>query len=218
VDSLDEPAMEALAALKLPSLRHFDVKATDQDDWLEHLVGAPWVSRLQSLAVDSFCSARGPWAGVEMPCLQLLCLLGSGAWPDAATAASLAALALPELQALVAHWLGARDVRALSRAAWWPSLQCLVVAVDAECDGGLAAVRALVCRPPPRLRVLRIYSKPLCADALRLLAAAQLPLLEEFALGVRRVGEEEKSGSIDAARAILEAATWRRQCNVFKFI
>jgi hypothetical protein len=222
VDSLDESALRALAELELPSLRHFQAGATHDSwdrhsPWLARLVRAPWLPQLETLTIDSFSSARGSLAGVEMPSLEALELWDGGfsksrVWPDPATAASLAALALPQLTTLTAGVLGSRDAAALSGAAWWPRLEDLVVSLDAEDDGGLAVVRALVSKPLPRLCSLTIGSKPLCAEALRLLALFELPFLDEFALGVRGVRPEEKSECIGAARAILEAAPWRRQC------
>jgi hypothetical protein len=222
VDSLDESALRALATLELPSLRHFQAGATHYAwvthcAWLARLARAPWLPQLETLTIDSFGSARGSLAGVELPRLKALKLRDCGSsesrvWPDPATAAFLAALALPQLTMLVAGVLGSRDAAALSGAAWWSRLEDLVVSLDAEDDGGLAAVRALVGKPLPRLRSLAIVSMPLCAEALRLLAAFELPRLDEFALRVCGVRPEEKSRCIGAARAILEAAPWRRQC------
>jgi hypothetical protein len=206
--------MEALAALELPSLRHFEATATKQAAWLEHLAAAPWLSQLDTLDIDRFSRARGSlW--VEMPHLQRLTLWGTKVWPDAETAESLAALALPALHMLSAGVLDAHDARALSGAAWWPRLEWLVVTLDAEDDGGLAAVQALVGRPLPWLYTLKIYSTPLCAEALRLLAAFELPCLEEFALGLKCVLLEEENEALGAARTILEAAPWRRQCGEY---
>jgi hypothetical protein len=215
-DSLAVSALEALAALKLPSLRHFQAKVT-YGAWLVRLVRAPWLPQLETLSIGRFSAARGSLAGAALPRLEALKLwdgspFASRWWPDAATAASLAALALPKLSRLTAGVLGSRDLGALSGAAWWPRLERLVVSLDAEDDGGLAAVRALVGKPLPRLCSLTIESNPLCAEALRLLALFDLPFLDEFALGVRGVRPEEKSRCIGAARAILEAAPWRRQC------
>jgi hypothetical protein len=211
-NDITEEAMEALAALELPSLRHFEAAATN-GAWLARLAAAPWLPRLETLTVDGFSLARGSLAGVALPRLEALKLGGPGVWLDAAKATLLAALALPRLTMLTVEVLWAHDVAALSRAAWWPRLQDLVITLAADDDGGLDAVRALVGRPLPRLYTLTVHSAPLCAEALRVLAAAELPRLNEFALGVQGVEEEEEaSRCIDASRAILEAAPWRRRC------
>jgi hypothetical protein len=221
IDDLDDTAMEALARLELPSLRSFEAKA-GVGNWLARVADAPWLPQLESLefAVSGF--VRGALAGAG-PCrhlekLKLLDNCGWG-WIEAQTAASLAALELPALSLLMVGRLGSRDVATLSGAAWWTRLACLVVSLDAEDDGGLAAVRALVRRPLPRLCSLTVGSKPLCAEALRLLAAFELPgLTALFCLSVEAVDEEEESRCIDAARAVLEGALWRRQCDDFHIV
>jgi hypothetical protein len=210
---LTEPAIEALAQLELPSLRDFQAIAT-HGVWLAHLARAPWLPQLEVLDVQGLGYVHGSLEGMTLPRLDVLKLWDSTCqvWPDRDTAESLAALELPKLGMLIAGVLVSRDVAALTRAEWWPRLMYLDVCLCTVDDGGLAAVRALVRRPLPWLRGLTLFSSPLCAEALRLLAAAKLPRLNEFAMGVLFVRGEEFSECVDAARAILEGAPWRRQC------
>jgi hypothetical protein len=215
IDGLDDAAMEALAQLELPSLRVFETTTVGVGNFLPHLAGAPWLPQLEALDLMAYGFIRGALADVG-PChnLESLRLFDTWAqgWADADTAASLSALELPALASLRVGRLASRDVAMLSGAAWWPRLECLTVSLDVEADGALAAVRALLGRPPPRLCSLSLVSRPLCAEALRLLAGAQLPDLCVFRLFVEVEDGAEKSRCIDAALAVLEGAPWRRQC------